>query len=331
MPLTNTQYNELLRSYDLKQQRAREALEERRAAVYAAVPEIRDIDSEIAGAAVSAAKARIAGSSFDSEKLKAELTRLGEKRSGLLRAAGFPENALEMQYECPICRDTGFIEGRKCTCFLDAQTKLLYDRFRLGKILQKENFAHFSFDWYSDTITDEKNGLSPRQYAQIAYDRARYTASHIGEAGSSLFIYGKTGLGKTFLTHCIAKEALDSGFTALYFSAAEFVALLGDAYFGRSENPDFSDRMVLSCDLLIIDDLGTELTNSFVNSQLFRCINERILRDRTTVISTNLSLEEFRETYSERIFSRVASQYRIVKLVGDDIRLRIKRTKGGTT
>ena len=326
MPLTNTQYNELLRSYDLKQQRAREALEERRAAVYAAVPEIRDIDSEIAGAAVSAAKARIAGSSFDSEKLKAVLTRLGVKRAGLLRAAGFPENALEMQYECPICRDTGFTDGRKCTCFLDAQTKLLYDRFRLGKILQKENFAHFSFDWYSDTITDEKTGLSERQYAQIAYDRARYTAGHIGESGSSLFLYGRTGVGKTFLTHCIAKEALDRGMTALYFTAGEFVSLMENTVFGRREDSSFSDRMVLTCDLLIIDDLGTELTNAFVSSRLFRCVNERILADRTTVISTNLSLEEFRETYSERVFSRIASQYSIVKLVGDDIRLRKKRT-----
>ena len=331
MPLTNAQYDELLRSYDMKQQRARDALNARREAVYEKVPDIRALDHEAAEAGMKAARARILVGAYDAEVLRKKLSELSDKRTTLLLEAGFPENALELWYECPICRDTGFVNGRKCTCFLEAETRLYYDRFALGKVLEKENFAHFSFDCYSDTITDKKTGLSARQYAQIAYDRARYTASHIGEAGSSLFIYGRTGLGKTFLTHCIAKEALDNGHSALYFSAGEFVSLLGDSYFGRGESQDFSERMVIESDLLIIDDLGTELTNSFVSSQLFRCINERILRERTTVISTNLSLEEFRETYSERIFSRIASHYTVIKLVGDDIRLRKLRTQGGTT
>ena len=326
MPLTNAQYEELVRSYDLKRQYARESLERRRSEIYRAVPAVQAVDQEIAETGVRAAKDRILGSGYDPAVLKEKLSALSEERARMLQQAGYPEDALEMRYECPYCRDTGFVDGRKCRCFLDAQSRLLYDRYRLGNILQKENFAHFSFDWYSDTITDEKTGLSPRQYAQIAYDRARFTAGHIGEAGSSLFLYGRTGLGKTFLTHCIAKEALDKGMTALYFTAGEFVSLMENAVFGRSEDSSFSERMILTSDLLIIDDLGTELTNAFVGSQLFRCVNERILSDRTTVISTNLSLEEFRETYSERVFSRIASQYSIVKLVGDDIRLRKKRT-----
>ncbi|MBQ6469246.1 MAG: ATP-binding protein [Lachnospiraceae bacterium] len=326
MPLTNGQYDELLRSYDLKRQYAREALEERRSEIYRAVPALREVDQEIAKAGIRAAKSRILGSGYDPSSLREELSALSKKRAEMLQSAGFSPDALEMRYECPYCRDTGFVDGQKCRCFLDAQSRLLYDRYRLGNILKKENFAHFSFDWYSDTITDEKTGLSERQYAQIAYDRARYTAGHIGESGSSLFLYGRTGVGKTFLTHCIAKEALDRGMTALYFTAGEFVSLMENTVFGRREDSSFSDRMVLTCDLLIIDDLGTELTNAFVSSRLFRCVNERILADRTTVISTNLSLEEFRETYSERVFSRIASQYSIVKLVGDDIRLRKKRT-----
>lgn len=326
MPLTNAQYDELLRSYDLKQQTAREALERRREEIYRTVPAVRDLDQAIAEAGIQAARQRILRGDYDTSQLRSRMEELTRKRTALLTQAGYEENALDLHYECPLCSDTGFVDGRKCRCFLDAQSRLLYDRYRLGNILQKENFAHFSFDWYSDTITDEKTGLTPRQYAQIAYDRARYTAGHIGEAGSSLFLYGRTGLGKTFLTHCIAKEALDAGMTALYFTAGEFVSVMEDAVFDRSGESSFSDRMVLQCDLLIIDDLGTELTNSFVASQLFRCVNERILSDRTTVISTNLSLEEFRETYSERVFSRIASQYSIVKLVGDDIRLRKKRT-----
>ena len=326
MPLTNAQYDELLRAYDMKQQNAREALSRRREEIYRSLPAVRDIEQEIADAGIRAAKERILGGDFDRSALKEQLDRLSAKRAELLLAAGYEADALEMRYECPYCRDTGFVNGQKCRCFLDAQSRLLYDRYRLGSILQKENFAHFSFDWYSDTITDGKTGLTPRQYAQIAYDRARYTAGHIGEEGSSLFLYGRTGLGKTFLTHCIAKEALDNGFTAVYFTAGEFVSVMESAAFGRTGDSSFSDRIILECDLLIIDDLGTELTNSFVASRLFRCVNERILGSRTTVISTNLSLEEFRETYSERVFSRIASHYSIVKLVGDDIRLRKKRT-----
>ena len=331
MPLSNLYFDELLRSYDEKRRNAVRERDRRREAVYAALPEAARIDEEIASAAIRAARSRIAHREENSPSLSDTIERLKAKRAALLAAAGFPPDALEIRYECPLCQDTGFIDGKKCVCFREAETALLYDRYHLGNILEKENFAHFSFDWYSDTIIDEKTGCSARIYAQDAYEKARRTAERIGTPDNNLFIHGNTGLGKTFLTHCIAKEALDRSVSALYFTASELVSLLSDAAFGRGEFPGFSDRMVLGCDLLIIDDLGTELTNSFVNSQLFRCINERILHDRSTVISTNLSLEEFRETYSERIFSRVISHYSIVKLIGSDIRLQKKRLTGGTT
>lgn len=326
MPLTNTQYNELLRSYDEKQLASSRDLDRRREEVYAALPEVRAVDEQIAHAALDAARAIILDPDRRTPALPDTIRTLKEKRASLLLAAGLPENALEPVYECPYCLDTGFVNGEKCRCFKEAETRLLYDHSLLTGILEKENFEHFSLSWYSDTMKDGKTGYSARQYAENALMKARRTAAHLCEEGSDLFLYGKAGLGKTFLTHCIAAEALKKQRPTLYFSAPEFVELCEKAAFGDGGSGTY--EQLLTADLLILDDLGTELTNTFVHTELFRIVSGRLARRRTTVISTNLSLEEFRDLYTERIFSRIAASYQIVKLVGDDIRLQIKRNGG---
>jgi DNA replication protein DnaC len=141
-------------------------------------------------------------------------------------------------------------------------------------------------------------------------------------AAENLFLYGSTGVGKTFLSHCIAKALLDSAHFVLYFSAYDLFDLMAKAAFSRKKDTETQENFIYECDLLIIDDLGTELTNSFVSSQLFLCINERLSRRKSTIISTNLKLENFSDTYSERTFSRIASNYRLIKLIGEDIRIR---------
>ena len=135
----------------------------------------------------------------------------------------------------------------------------------------------------------------------------------------NLFFYGSTGVGKTFLSHCIANALLESSHCVLYFSAFDLFDSMAQTAFSRKSETDPGENFILDCDLLIIDDLGTELTNSFVSSQLFLCINERIARRKSTVISTNLTLEDFSATYSERTFSRLASNYQMLKLIGKDI------------
>ena len=158
--------------------------------------------------------------------------------------------------------------------------------------------------------------------------RAKAFTPAIGSEDNNLLIYGNTGVGKTFLTHCIAKEALDRSFSVLYFSTLDLFDILSKAVFDRSEAGSSYEQMILVCDLLIIDDLGTELTNSFVASRLFFVINERIAHKRSTIISTNLTLEEFSVAYTERIFSRLMSHYTALKLIGEDIRIQ-KKLKGG--
>ena len=192
-----------------------------------------------------------------------------------------------------------------------------------------ENFAHFSFDYYSSEITDPATGITSLESARNAYDKAWDLIEKFREEAGNLFIYGETGVGKTYLTHCIAKELLDRSFFVLYFTSFDLFDLLSKNAFEKdSESADMA-AFVYDCDLLIIDDLGTELTNSFVSSQLFCCINERIMNKKSTIISTNLTLADFMEAYSERTFSRVTSNYTMLKLVGNDIRIQKKKLLGG--
>ena len=203
-------------------------------------------------------------------------------------------------------RSVSYVGSQKCTCFKKAEIELLYTQSNLKEILKKENFDHFSFDYYSDTMKNEATGLTERETARRAYDIARGFVKNFDGSFENLFLYGDTGVGKTF--HCV-----------MYFSAFDLFELLADSKFSRDKTE--GQEFVFDSDLLIIDDLGTELTNSFVSSQLFLCINERIMRRKSTIISTNLKLENFSDTYSERTFSRIASNYRMVKLEGKDIRI----------
>ena len=168
-------------------------------------------------------------------------------------------------------------------------------------------------------MKNEATGLTERETARRAYDIARGFVRNFDSSFENLFLYGDTGVGKTFLSHCIAHDLLESAHCVMYFSAFDLFELLADSKFSRDKTE--GQEFVFDSDLLIIDDLGTELTNSFVSSQLFLCINERIMRRKSTIISTNLKLENFSDTYSERTFSRIASNYRMVKLEGKDIRI----------
>ena len=314
MPLTNSQYDEIMRNYDYLRQTEAQALKEREEEVFKAVPEIRELRERIIDLHMD--------SFFSEEENPDKASSVKEAEDAIIRLLkenGYPEDYLEMHFKCSKCNDTGFIGGVKCDCFREAEIKLLYDKSNLSSVLDAENFDTFDLEKYSDDPVFGAGGISPREYAKDALEKSDEFLDNIGNANNDLLICGRTGVGKSFLSHCIAKEALGRGHSVMYFSAGELFDELADAYFGRKESsaPETAEE----CDVLIIDDLGTELANSFVNSRLFSIINSRMLKCRSTVISTNLSLKELQDTYSERIFSRIASKFVMIKLVGNDLRI----------
>ena len=319
MSLQNFQYDIIMREYSRRQSQVQNELEEHRKEAFQKVPRLLEIDQTVASLSAEKIRTMLQGHHGSVEDLKEEIAVLAGERKALLRKNGFSPDYLEPHYHCPLCQDTGYIDGHKCSCFKKAEIELLYTQSNLTEILQKENFEHFSFDYYSDTMKNEATGLTERETALRAYDIARNFVKNFDDSFENLFLYGDTGVGKTFLSHCIAHDLLESAHCVMYFSAFDLFDLLASSKFSRDKTE--GEEFVFDSDLLIIDDLGTELTNSFVSSQLFLCINERIMRRKSTIISTNLKLENFSETYSERTFSRIASNYRMVKLEGKDIRI----------
>ena len=310
-----------MREYSRRQAQVRRELEQRRQEAFRKIPRLAEIDREVASLSAQRARSLLQNGTGSVADLKKEVAVLADERLALLRGNGFPDDYLEPRYICPHCQDTGYVGSRKCSCFKKAEIELLYTQSNIREILEKENFEHFSFDWYSDTIKNEATGLSARETARRAYDAAWNFVRDFDARFQNLFLYGSTGVGKTFLSHCIAHELLKTAHCVLYFSAYDLFDRLAHTAFSRKSESDADEDFIYDCDLLIIDDLGTELTNSFVSSELFFCINERLTRRKSTVISTNLKLEDFSATYSERTFSRIASNFQMLKLIGKDIRI----------
>lgn len=322
MALENVQYDMIMREYDRRRQHSRRLLEERRAQVYRLIPRLKEIQNTIASLSSGRVHALLGkGVREDAAAYRERIESLSRERTDLLTAGGFPADYLEVPCQCSLCRDTGYTSEGKCSCFQKLASDLFCRQYGLDSILEKENFELFSFSCYSDKIKDKSTGKTPREHAQIAVEMAWEFIGQFGHGAQSLFIYGDTGVGKTFLSRCIACEILKKAYGVLYFPAYDFFSLLAAETFDRESGDDDILEYVLNCDLLILDDLGTELTNSFVSSQLFQVVNERILRKKSTIISTNLALEAFPDLYSTRTFSRIIQTYKFINLIGEDIRI----------
>ena len=323
MALSNSQYDAIMREYGRQQMENQHRLEERRREIYGRLPVIRELEAEIAGRSVACARRLLEGDQGALERLRAELSDLREQKALLIRAAGYPDDYLELHYRCPDCKDTGLIDGRKCHCFLQAQMKLLYAQSNLDHVLDQENFRSLTFKYYDDREVLPEIGITNAAYMKRVVQGCRDFVADFDRKHDNLLFTGSTGVGKTFLTNCIARELMDSCHSVIYLSAGDLFEVFSRNKFDYEKAEDMKDmyRYILDCDLLIIDDLGTELNNSFTSSQLFYCINERMNMSRSTIISTNLSLARLRDSYTDRVTSRIMSGYTIIPLYGNDIRL----------
>lgn len=323
MELQNNQYSHLYMEYTTRQNNARYELEQKYKEVISILPDIENLDYKISELSVIAATKALEGDEKYLQQLKKNIVKISKEKEFLLTSNGYPSNYLTYSYICDDCQDTGYIKNEKCHCFKKSIVNYLYSQSNIKKILETENFSNFSIEYYPDDFIEETTGLTPKDNIQNVLRTAHEFLDHFDTNHDNLLLYGSTGVGKTFLSHCIAKELLDSSHTVVYLTSLEFFDILEKYKFDRdlsTKEKHATLAYILDCDLLILDDLGTELNNSFVSSSLYHCIDSRLLKERSTIISTNLSFDDLCNHYSERIFSRITSHYSLLKITGTDIR-----------
>lgn len=326
MALSNAQYDEIMRGYQERQLANRHLTLKRQESLYARIPSLKEIDDQIAAISVESARKMLDGDSSALAKLKANLADLRAQKASILSSNGYDKSYLEPVFTCKDCKDTGYINGSKCHCFKQEIINVVYSQSNIKNILSKENFSTFSYEYYSNKDKNPTTGLSSLDTVKQAVEKCQHFIDDFHNKPKNLFFYGDTGVGKTFLSNCVAKELLERGNSVIYFTAFQLFDILSKGVFDRDADAIAAHQNIFDCDLLIIDDLGTELSNSFTTSQLFLCVNERILRQKSTIISSNLNPMDILENYSERTFSRITSNYTIINLFGDDIRIK-KRQK----
>ena len=294
------------------------------AEVSAKVPRLEEIQNQLRQVGFSISKAFFAkDAKAEIDKLQAESLRLQGEKERLLVAAGYAPDALAHRYQCPTCKDTGYVGDRMCTCQRELLKDLQREAIRRLAPLDSCTFDSFDTNYYPETAED--NGISPRAKAdKIAEACHRYAQRVSLREPANLMLMGQTGLGKTHLSLAIANVAIGRGLSVEYGTAYNILSDLQNENFGRTGNLQYTEERVLHTDLLILDDLGTEMTTAFVQSALYQLLNSRLLAGRSTIISTNLDPDQIGRRYSAQIMSRLEGEFELLPFIGQDIR-RLKR------
>lgn len=313
MALSNAQYDRIKKIYDKRLLDRHYESEKRLSYVNEHVPGFKELNDAISALCVKQAELLLDGNTSALSDLKASIGQLKSQKEALLKNAGLSPDYLDIPYICQDCEDTGYINGQKCHCFKQQALSLLYDKSNLREYLDSLDFSMVSDRYYEgEDLVHFKD----------SYQKSINFVNNFKNDYQNLYFYGTVGTGKSFLSGCIAKALLQNGYSVIYFSAAGLMDVIAKYSFNRKQDQDCEAvyQDIYDCDLLIIDDLGTESINDFTISQLFTCLNERFLRKKSVVISTNLSLRELRDYYSERIFSRIVGNFLFCKMTGPDIR-----------
>ena len=315
-----------LARYDQDKQRRADELEQRRRMAFTRQPRLAEIERELRGT-----MGRIVTSALQKgtdplpaiRVLRDENLELQRERAELLTAMGEPIDYLDDKPACPLCGDTGYRKGQVCDCL-----KKYYAREQLHELsrllpLGEATFDSFRFDYYDDAVWPDY-GTSPRANMERNFDVCRDYAQQFSKGSGNLLLSGGTGLGKTFLSACIARVVSDGGYSVVYDTAGRIFSRFEEAKFRGDAEGDADAKRCQHCDLLIVDDLGTEMTTSFVQSALYQLVNGRLMEGKATIISTNLAPEELGTRYGGAVLSRLEGEYEILPFFGEDIR-RLKR------
>lgn len=297
----------------------------RRSEAYRRAPELRAIDARLAEL-IGQLAAAVLGGGRSVEEIRQESLELQARRAELLVENGWPADWLDGAWDCPKCRDTGYVEGRMCDCL-----KALYEKQRARDLsallkLGGERFETFDLTLYDDT-PDAGAGRSPRAQMEAVFGFCRDYADSFGPDSVNLLFRGGTGLGKTFLSACVARVVSQHGHSVVYETTVAALAAFEAQKFHPSPEADEKVRQILSCELLILDDLGTEMVTEFSKSALYTLVNTRLLSGKKTIISTNLTEDGLERLYTPQLCSRLRGEYQDLPFVGSDIRL-LRKERG---
>ena len=318
-------YDYAMSQLEIRRSNALSELTQHREEVFRKVPQLTELEKRISSTGFSIYRIIMSGNDVADKikKLEEENLQLNKQFIDLLVSNGFPSDYLEIKYYCDKCQDTGFVNGQQCTCLKDLLKQEASRKLNSLTPMKLCTFDSFKLDYYPDNSNE--NGMSPRERMRSIYNYCKKYADEFSLESPSIIMQGATGLGKTHLSLAIAKSAIDLGHDVIYGSSYNLLNKIERERFGRDEDND-SYNNLLECDLLILDDLGTEYTSAYISATIYSIINTRLLSSKPTIISTNLSMEEMLERYSDRIVSRILGSYERLVFVGKDIRLeKIKR------
>ncbi|HOA84624.1 MAG TPA: ATP-binding protein [Bacillota bacterium] len=320
-------FRRIREAYAVKYQAARERADRRLEEVWASVPGVREIDIELSRVGLEIMKAITAGGENIAAmiaEVRKKNEKLQAKRGELLRAAGYPADYTDVKYECPACGDSGYVNGVMCECMRRELILAACESSGISELLREQNFDNFTLDYYSDNIKNY-------EIMENVLTKAYQFANGFSEAGSgNLLFMGGTGLGKTHLSSAVAKRVIERGFDVVYVSAQRLISDFERGRFGNSSNDGIRQvERYSECDLLIVDDLGAEVTNQFTVSCLYNVINTRLNLRKSMIISTNLNKKELESRYTERITSRIFGEFILLVFAGTDVRMQKLRQKYG--
>jgi len=328
--MNNSVLNDLLKQYEKIRLKNTYELENRKEELYLSNPKLQQIDDELNTLSINTAKSILQNNSKEYlEELKLKIENLKTEKQKILKSLGLPKDYLKPFYNCNMCKDTGYVfENGKtsmCNCLKQQIYNIEYNQ-KNENIIKNQIFDNFNINLFSDEINEKKynSNISPREnIIDIKNAAIDFINNFDNEDTKNLIFSGATGLGKTFLSNCIVNNLLEKGKTVMYQTAPVMLDNLIADLFAKPENQTGISKNLLTVDLLVIDDLGTENLNSLKFTELYKIINTRLLSKKTkTIISTNLDLRGLFQTYDERLASRFVGYYDIYRFYGDDIRLK---------
>ena len=257
------------------------------------------------------------------KEAKERIEKLKMEKAYLLTESNIELDYMDLKYECSKCEDTGYIDGiNRCNCLKQELVSQAYMMSNLEHVLEKENFKNFNINIFKDEPFEDEV-MTPREnMLDILGISEAFINDFDSPNGDNLLFYGTTGLGKTFLCNCIAKALLDKNKIVIYQTAFTILDILEERRFGKGDKElsNYQYELLFDADLLIIDDLGTEVSNTFTNAEIFNIVNTRLLRSKKTIISTNLTPKEISDIYTDRVFSRIFDKFNPLKFYGNDLR-----------